>query len=239
SQGHSRHGRSKRTHRRRLGNGVLHAQIHQDKRLGRAVPRSCRQERRRCAQVPHSRPLVVELAQASAGASVFLVLTKGIRRGCPKAASKLLTGPAVPSRSPIAVVAYGFRAGSLTEYHAGMDPAPRDLPQCWPALPLASWKDTCATLHMWTQIVGKIRLALTPRLNHWWNVPFYVTPRGLTTSQMPYGDRSLELRFDFLAHQLVLQGSDGVQKSLPLAARSVADFDRECRALLADAGAAV
>ena len=117
--------------------------------------------------------------------------------------------------------------------------APRDLPQCWPALPLASWKDTCATLHMWTQIVGKVRLALTPKVNHFWNVPLYVTPRGLTTSQMPYGDRSLELHFDFLAHELVLECSDGEQKSLALEPRSVADFYRECMDMLRSAGAPV
>jgi len=61
-----------------------------------------------------------------------------------------------------------------------------DQPNCWPTLPLAAWKDTCATLHMWTQIVGKVRLALTPAMNHWWNVPLYVSARGLTTSPMPY-----------------------------------------------------
>ena len=134
-------------------------------------------------------------------------------------------------------------AGVLKAYHPLMTSAPaatapRDLPQCWPALPLASWKDTCATLHMWTQIVGKVRLALTPKLNHWWN-PLYVTPHGLTTSQMPYGDRAFELRFDFLAHQLVLQSSDGSHKSLPLAARSVADFFREFMEMLRSAGCPV
>jgi hypothetical protein len=108
-----------------------------------------------------------------------------------------------------------------------MDQSPRDQPQCWPALPLSSWIDTRATLHMWTQIVGKVRLALTPKVNHWWNVPLYVSSRGLTTSQMPYAGRAFELRFDFLDHQLVLQSSDGVRKTLPLAPRSVADFYRQ------------
>jgi hypothetical protein len=107
-----------------------------------------------------------------------------------------------------------------------------DLPECWPALPLDSWKDTCETLHMWTQIVGKVRLALTPLVNHWWNVPLYVTSRGLTTSIMPYGDRSFELRFDFLKHQLVLETSDGALKTLPLAPKSVADFYQEFVRLL-------
>jgi hypothetical protein len=94
----------------------------------------------------------------------------------------------------------------------------------WPALPFQQWKDTCATLHMWTQIVGKIRLALTPLINHWWNVPLYVNARGLTTSAIPYGNRPFELWFDFLDHQLVFQTSDGSNKSLPLKPMSVADF---------------
>src|SRR5258707_12346819 len=102
-----------------------------------------------------------------------------------------------------------------------MNQSHRDLPQCWPALPLSSWNDTCATLHMWTQIVGKVRLALTPRVNHWWNVPLYVSSRGLTTSQMPYGDRGLELWFDFIDHQLLLQSSDGLRPTLPLAPLSL------------------
>jgi hypothetical protein len=107
-----------------------------------------------------------------------------------------------------------------------------DRPECWPSLPLDSWKDTCATLHMWTQIVGKVRLALTPLVNHWWNVPLYVTARGLTTSLIPYGERSFELRFDFLKHQLVLETSDGALKALPLTAKSVADFYQEFMTML-------
>jgi hypothetical protein len=91
-----------------------------------------------------------------------------------------------------------------------------DQPQCWPALPLSSWKDTFATLHMWTQIVGKVRLRLTPVVNHWWNVPLYVTARGLTTSRIPYGERAFEVWFDFIGHQLVLETSDGQRKTLPL-----------------------
>lgn len=102
-----------------------------------------------------------------------------------------------------------------------------DQPECWPSLPLDSWKDTCDTLHMWTQMVGKVRLALTPLVNHWWNVPLYVSARGLTTSPIPYGERSFELRFDFLKHQLLLETSDGALKSLPLAPMSVADFYQE------------
>ncbi len=111
-----------------------------------------------------------------------------------------------------------------------------DQPDCWPALPLDSWKDTCATLHMWTQIVGKVRLRLTPLVNHWWNVPLYVTARGLTTSRIPYGERAFELRFDFIGHRLVLETSDGIAKSLPLAPRSVADFYQEVMAMLSSSG---
>src|SRR5262249_20841319 len=94
----------------------------------------------------------------------------------------------------------------------------------WPALPLEQWKDTRATLHMWTQIVGKIRLALTPLVNHWWNVPLYVNARGLTTSAIPYGNRPFELWFDFIDHQLVLQTCDGGRRAIPLAAMSGGDF---------------
>src|SRR3954463_9883128 len=107
-----------------------------------------------------------------------------------------------------------------------------DRPECWPSLPLESWDDTRATLHMWTQIVGKVRLALTPLISHWWNVTLYVTARGLTTSLIPYGERSFELRFDFLKHQLVLETSDGARKALPLTAESVADFYQEFMAML-------
>jgi hypothetical protein len=103
-------------------------------------------------------------------------------------------------------------------------------------LPLDSWKDTYATLHMWTQIVGKIRMTLTPLINHWWNVPVYVTVRGLTTSRIPYGESSFEIWFDFTRHQLVLETSDGVSKSLPLVPRSVADFYREVMEMLRSAG---
>jgi hypothetical protein len=107
-----------------------------------------------------------------------------------------------------------------------------DRPECWPSLLLDSWDDTRATLHMWTQIVGKVRLALTPVVNHWWNVPLYVTARGLTTSLIPYGERSFELRFDFLKHQLMLETSDGGMKVLPLNAKSVADFYQEFMSML-------
>ena len=111
-----------------------------------------------------------------------------------------------------------------------------DRPEFWPALPLDSWKDTYATLHMWTQIVGKVRLRLTPLVNHWWNVPLYVSARGLTTSRIPYGGRAFELWFDFIRHQLVLETSDALVKTLPLEPRSVADFYQEFMGMLRSAG---
>lgn len=97
-------------------------------------------------------------------------------------------------------------------------------PNGWPELPLSAWADTYATLHMWTQIVGKVRLALSPRINHWWEVPLYVNARGLTTSAIPYGDGIFEVQFDFIDHELKVQTSWGPSKSLPLKAQSVADF---------------
>ncbi|MGA9861928.1 MAG: DUF5996 family protein [Terriglobales bacterium] len=108
--------------------------------------------------------------------------------------------------------------------------------ECWPMLPLDSWKDTYATLHMWTQMVGKVRLRLTPFMNHWWNVPLYVTARGLTTSRIPYGAKAFELWFDFIRHQLVLETSDGIVKTLPLVPRSVAEFYQEFMGILRSAG---
>src|SRR5512142_3007347 len=106
------------------------------------------------------------------------------------------------------------------------EPSHSDEAACWPPLPLASWRETCTTLHMWTQVVGKIKLALTPLVNHWWNVPLYVTTRGLTTSMIPCGVRAFELRFDFVAHRLSLETSDGIEKSLALRPQTVADFYR-------------
>ena len=93
-----------------------------------------------------------------------------------------------------------------------------------PELPYDSWKDTLATLHMWTQMVGKIRLSLSPLVNHWWNVPLYVTSRGLTTSPMPYGSRTLEICFDFIDHKLIIETTDGEIRELALKPQSVADF---------------
>ncbi|MDB4911427.1 MAG: hypothetical protein JWO39_2250 [Gemmatimonadetes bacterium] len=94
----------------------------------------------------------------------------------------------------------------------------------WPALPLASWNDTRDTLHMWTQIVGKTRLALAPMVNHWWQVPLYVSARGLTTSRMPYGNAGFSVELDFIDHTLQIQRDDGRTWSMALAPRSVADF---------------
>src|ERR1019366_1622272 len=89
-------------------------------------------------------------------------------------------------------------------------------PDRWPELPYAAWADTAATLQLWTQIVGKIRLALTPWLNHSWHVALYVGARGLTTSLMPYGARSLQIDFDFIGHELWLRLSDGQFRQLAL-----------------------
>src|SRR5277367_2018152 len=94
----------------------------------------------------------------------------------------------------------------------------------WPELQIAAWRDTYATVHLYTQIVGKIRLALTPKMNEWWNVPLYVTTRGLTTSPMPYGERTLSIDFDFVEHQVIVKDSEGHVRSLPLVPRSVCDF---------------
>jgi len=96
--------------------------------------------------------------------------------------------------------------------------------EAWPALPLAAWEATKDTLHMWMQIVGKIRLAQMPLINHWWQVPLYVTARGMTTSPMPYEARIFQIDFDFIDHQLRIDVSDGQRASFPLKAQSVADF---------------
>jgi len=109
----------------------------------------------------------------------------------------------------------------------------------WPSLPLDAWRDTYATLHLWTQIIGKVRLALAPMINHWWQVTLYVTSRGLTTSPMPYGTRTVQIDFDFLDHHFRIETSDGDRRSFPLAPRSVAEFYRETMAALKSLGIAV
>ncbi|MGA8142514.1 MAG: DUF5996 family protein [Candidatus Acidiferrales bacterium] len=106
----------------------------------------------------------------------------------------------------------------------------------WPALPYAEWKDTCQTLHMWTQIVGKVRLALSAPMNHWWEVPLYVSARGLTTSPIPYGAGIFEVEFDFIEHVLRIETSAGETEVLDLAPRTVADFYREFMASLKSLG---
>lgn len=106
----------------------------------------------------------------------------------------------------------------------------------WPSLPVAAWQDTYETIHMWTQIVGKIRLALVPNINHWWHSTLYVTPRGLTTSSIPYGNTSFEIRFDFISHHLQIETSNGQTKTIPLVPRSVADFYQEVMSGLRELG---
>ena len=105
-----------------------------------------------------------------------------------------------------------------------------------PALPLRSWSETLATLHMWSQIVGKVQMELTPKVNHWWNVTLRVTSRGLTTSPIPHGLGSFEIAFDFLDHKLVIERSDGNSRFLPLRPQSVAEFYQEFMAALASLG---
>jgi len=94
----------------------------------------------------------------------------------------------------------------------------------WPPLPFAEWESTCDTLHMWAQIVGKTRKALTPLVNHWWNVTLYVTPRGLTTSIIPFGREAFDVQFDFIRHRLLISTSKGEERGIELRPRSVADF---------------
>ena len=108
--------------------------------------------------------------------------------------------------------------------------------EAWPDLPLEAWRETYATLHRWTQVVGKIRLAQTPMVNHWWQTPLYLTARGLTTSPIPNGAETFQLDFDFLDHRLIIATSRGDGGGLPLAPRPVADFYRELMGALRDLG---
>ena len=114
-----------------------------------------------------------------------------------------------------------------------IEPSIHDL---WPALPLDAWQDTYATLHMWTQIAGKVRLALSPRLNHWWEVPLYVNSRGLTTSPIPYGTGIFEIQFDFMQHKLFIDTSSGSERVIALEPKSVAEFYREFKSALQSLG---
>ncbi len=104
--------------------------------------------------------------------------------------------------------------------------------ELWPDLPLESWSDTCDTLHLWTQIVGKVALTLRPFLNEWWQIAFQLTPRGLTTGTIPFAGGVFSFDFDFLEHSLIVSLSDGRRVKLPLAPRSVASFYREVMAVL-------
>lgn len=106
----------------------------------------------------------------------------------------------------------------------------------WPALPLAEWETTRATLHMWTQIVGKVRLALSPSVNHWWQVPLYVSARGLTTSVIPYAGGAFDMEFDFAGSHLEIRKSGEAAKLVGLYPRTVADFYQEVMAALRAAG---
>jgi uncharacterized protein DUF5996 len=126
-------------------------------------------------------------------------------------------------------------ATSAASQGAGMSGVGR-VEEAWPSLPYEEWKDTYETLHMWTQVVGKIRLALSPMVNHWWQVTLYVTPSGLTTSPIPYGARTFEILFDFIAHTLTVQTSDGATRCMGLYPRSVADFYHELMSILRSLG---
>jgi hypothetical protein len=129
---------------------------------------------------------------------------------------------------------------AVSEHHVPLERSSPERPSLdWPALPLGEWKDTYATLHMWTQIVGKVRLAVTPLVNHWWNVPLYVNARGLTTSLMRSGASAFEIYFDFIEHQLVIHTCDNRSKTLALKPRSVADFYGEFRSALSALGITV
>jgi hypothetical protein len=108
--------------------------------------------------------------------------------------------------------------------------------EAWPALPLEDWQETYHNLHMWTQIVGKVRLELAPNTNHWWNVPLYVNARGLTTSPIPYGDLVFEIEFDFITHELLIDRSDGVRRKVALVPRTVAEFYAEFMSALRSMG---
>ena len=118
-------------------------------------------------------------------------------------------------------------------------PTPRTCPGPWPALPLEAWRPTYETLHMWSQVVGKVCLALAPPLNHFWNIAFRLTPRGLATPALPAGPRTLGLTFDFVEHQLDVQRSDGAGERLPLEPMTVAAFYRRVMEALERVGVPV
>ena len=107
-------------------------------------------------------------------------------------------------------------------------------PEAWPPLPYDAWRETYATLHMWSQVVGKIALALAPPINHSWAIAFHVTGRGLQTRALPHGRQSFAIEFDFIDHRLVIERADGARRALPLESRSVADFHREVMATMSE-----
>lgn len=109
----------------------------------------------------------------------------------------------------------------------------------WPALAYADWADTCNTLHLWTQIAGKVKLRLAPLANHWWGIVLYVNARGLTTGPMPYRGRALQIDFDFCAHELILRSSDSREQRIALTAMPVADFYQRVMAGLAELDAPI
>jgi hypothetical protein len=109
----------------------------------------------------------------------------------------------------------------------------------WPALPQTAWSGTCATLQLWMQMVGKVRLALMPPINHCWGVTLYPTVRGVTTSPMPYGNRTLQIDFDFIDHRLLLENSEGDRQTIPLKPMTVAAFYREFNSALDSLGTPV
>lgn len=115
-------------------------------------------------------------------------------------------------------------------------PIHRSSADIWLPLPVATWQDTNETLHLWTQIIGKIRLALAPKINHWWHSTLYVTPRGLTTSMIHDGTHNFQISFDFLNHQLLIETSDGITKIIELMPRSVADFYQVVMSTLKEIG---
>lgn len=114
-----------------------------------------------------------------------------------------------------------------------------DSAEAWPSLPYVAWRESCVTLQLWTQVVGKIRLALAPHVNHWWQVPLYVTARGLTTSPIPLPGRSFQIDFDFVDHRLVIACSDGMRAGFDLVPCAVADFYRAVMEALGKLGIAV
>ncbi len=109
----------------------------------------------------------------------------------------------------------------------------------WPELPYAPWKTTVSTLHMWTQIVGKIRMVQTPWINHSWHVTLQVTPRGLTTGSIPHGERTFAIEFDFIDHRLIIATCDNEQRSIPLESRATAEFYSQVMAQLRELGLGV